>query len=78
MEKVAVVTDTTACVPPELVARYGIEVVPVQLIIDDKSYRDGIDISPAEFYSLLRRAKKIPTTSSSSPSLTWTPSATPA
>jgi DegV family protein with EDD domain len=66
-QKVAVVTDTTACVPRERVARYGIEVVPVQLIIDNKTYRDGIDISPTEFYTLLRQEKKMPTTSSSSP-----------
>jgi DegV family protein with EDD domain len=67
MRKVAVVTDTTACVPMEQVARYDIEVVPVQLIIEGKTYQDGIDISPTEFYSLLREAKKMPSTSSSSP-----------
>ncbi|OGO01203.1 MAG: hypothetical protein A2Y90_06785 [Chloroflexi bacterium RBG_13_52_12] len=67
MKKVAIVTDTTACVPQEQVAKYGIEVVPVPLIIDEKIYRDGIDITPAEFYDLLRKAKKVPTTSSSSP-----------
>jgi DegV family protein with EDD domain len=67
MKNVAIVTDTTACVPPDYVARYGIEVVPVQLIIDNKTYRDGIDISATEFYAMLRRASKTPTTSSSSP-----------
>ncbi len=67
MKKVAIVTDTTACVPGEHVARYDIEVVPVQLIIEGRTYRDGIDISPTEFYNLLRKAKKLPTTSSSSP-----------
>lgn len=67
MKKVAIVTDTTACVPQEQVAQYDIEVVPVQLIIDDQTYRDGIDITPTEFYNLLRKSKKLPTTSSSSP-----------
>jgi len=67
MKKVAIVTDTTACVPQEQVARYDIEVVPVQLIVEDRTYRDGIDISPTEFYNLLRQAKNLPTTSSSSP-----------
>ena len=68
MKKVAIVTDTTACIPQEQVERYDIEVVPVELIFEDKAYRDGIDISPAEFYALLRQAKKLPTTSTSSPS----------
>jgi DegV family protein with EDD domain len=67
MRKVAVVTDTTACVPREQVELYDIEVVPVQLIFGDKTYRDGIDISPTEFYTLLRQAKRMPTTSASSP-----------
>lgn len=67
MKKVAIVTDTTACVPQEQVVRFDIEVVPVQLIIEDKTYRDGIDITPTEFYNLLRKTKKLPTTSSSSP-----------
>jgi DegV family protein with EDD domain len=67
MKKVAIVTDTTACVPEEQVSKYDIEIVPVQLIIGNKSYRDGIDISPTEFYGRLRRSKETPTTSSSSP-----------
>jgi len=67
INKVAVVTDTTACIPKEQVEKYGIEVVPIELIFGDRVYRDGIDISPAEFYALLRRAKKLPTTSGSLP-----------
>jgi len=67
MKKVAIVTDTTACIPQEQVAEYDIEIVPVQLIFEDKTYRDGIDISPTEFYALLRQAKKPTTTSASSP-----------
>jgi DegV family protein with EDD domain len=57
VSSVAVVTDTTACIPPEKVAAYGIELV----------YRDGIDISPTEFYAMLRQADKLPTTSGSLP-----------
>ncbi|MGD0780210.1 MAG: DegV family protein [Dehalococcoidales bacterium] len=67
MRQVAIVTDTTACVPQEQVIRYDIEVVPVPLIINEKTYRDGIDITATEFYGMLRNAKKMPTTSASSP-----------
>jgi len=68
-QRVAIVTDTTACLLPEQVKEYNIEVVPVALIFEDKVYRDGIDIRPADFYALLRHAKKLPTTSGSSPAL---------
>ncbi len=67
MTQVAIVTDTTACVPREQVSQYNIEVVPVPLVINDKTYRDGIDITPTDFYTMLRKAKKLPTTSASSP-----------
>ena len=67
MKKVAIVTDSVACLPQELVQKYGISVVPVSLIFEDRVYRDGVDIKPTEFYELLRRAKKLPTTSPSSP-----------
>lgn len=63
--KVAIVTDTTACIPKEITEKYDIEVVPTELIVDGKVYQDGIDISPSEFYALLRQAKRLPTTSGS-------------
>jgi len=67
INKVAIVTDTTACIPKEQVEKYGIQVVPIEFIFGDKVYRDGIDISPTEFYALLRQAEKLPTTAGSLP-----------
>ena len=67
MPRVAVVTDSVICLPKELVKEYGIRVVPVDVIFEDKAYRDGIDITPSEFYPFLKKAKKLPTTSAPSP-----------
>jgi len=61
--RVAVVTDTTADLPAELVAKYGIHVIPQILIMGDKTWRDGIDIDSAAFYELLRSPKGFPSTS---------------
>ena len=66
--KVAIVTDTIGCIPQEQVERYGIDLVPLNIIFGDKVYRDRIDISPSEFYALLRHANRLPTTSAPSPS----------
>jgi DegV family protein with EDD domain len=66
MSKVAIVTDSTVCLPPHLVQRYGIEIVPMEVIHEGKVYRDGVDISPSEFYKLLAKANKLPTTSAPS------------
>ena len=35
--KVAIVTDSTACIPKEQAEKYGIEVVPVVFVFGDKS-----------------------------------------
>jgi DegV family protein with EDD domain len=67
MSRVAVVTDSSACVPKEVVKQYGIHILPLILIFEDRSYRDGVDITAQEFYELLKKAKKVPTTSSPSP-----------
>ena len=52
---VAVVVDSSCCLPPELLRQWNITVVPHQLVIGDRSFRDGIDIRPDEFYRLLAR-----------------------
>lgn len=63
MKKVAIVTDSTAYIPTELVAQHAITVVPQVLIWGEKTYEDGIDIQPDEFYQKLATAKVMPTTS---------------
>lgn len=60
--KIAVVTDSAACLLISLVKRYHIHVVPFNLIWEGKVYRDGIDISPSDFYRMFRQANSLPTT----------------
>jgi DegV family protein with EDD domain len=64
---VAVVTDSTADLIPELVARHSITVVPLTVNLDGQSYHDGVDITAAEFYAKLQRSSSHPTTSQPSP-----------
>ena len=52
---VRVVCDSTADLDDAFRDTHGIEVVPLQVIIGDRSYRDGVDITPAELYSRMRR-----------------------
>lgn len=59
---VKIVTDTTADVPPELVARYGITVVPTIIVINGKEYRDGVDMTREEFYKKMLSLRPLPTT----------------
>jgi len=59
VSKVAIVTDSTNCLPVELIKEYDIRVAPYHLIIDGKDYRDQIDITPTEFYRIFPKLKKI-------------------
>jgi DegV family protein with EDD domain len=63
MSSIAVVTDSTATLPQELLQRYNIHVVPLHIMWDRVRYRDGIDIKPEEFYQRLRKSTTLPTTS---------------
>jgi len=64
---VAIVTDSTADLPPAMVAARSIKVVPLTLHFDGRSLLDGVDITPSEFYRKLPNATTHPTTSQPSP-----------
>jgi len=63
MSKIALVTDSTTYMPPELVKKYNISVAPQVLIWGDQTYKDGVDIESREFFKRLKTAKVMPTTS---------------
>lgn len=66
MGKIAIVTDSPATVPPELVRKHHITVVPLQIIVEGKTYLDGVDISPQELYQWMRKTGKTGKTATTS------------
>ncbi|MFN8382386.1 MAG: DegV family protein [Anaerolineales bacterium] len=67
MSKFAIVTDSTSYIPSEIIQKYNLTVAPQILIWGDETFRDGIDIQPSEYYSRLKTAKVMPSTSQVSP-----------
>lgn len=67
MSKVRIVTDSTSDLPKELVERYQITVVPLNVHMDDEVYKDQVTISAEEFFEKLPRCKGLPRTSQPSP-----------
>ena len=63
MSKIAVVTDSTTYMPPDLVKKYNISVAPQVLIWGDQTYKDGVDMESREFFTRLKTAKVMPSTS---------------
>ncbi len=69
MSKIRIVTDSTADLSQELVERYQIKVVPLDVLIEGTAYKDKIDLTNEEFYGILRSMKDLPTTSQPSPAV---------
>lgn len=62
-QRIAVVTDSTAYIPQELLQRHAIHVVPLHLMMGGKTWLDGVEIDPPAFYKLLRKSPDFPSTS---------------
>ncbi len=67
MRRVGIVTDSTAYLDQDYAREHDIKVVPLKVVMDGVSYREGVDIGHREFYDLLRRPGVFPTTSQPSP-----------
>ncbi|HSM70765.1 MAG TPA: DegV family protein [Anaerolineales bacterium] len=63
MSKIAVVTDSTTYLPADLLKKYNITIAPQVLIWGEDTYKDGVDIQSQEFFTRLKTAKVMPTTS---------------
>lgn len=63
MSKIAVVTDSTTYMPPELVKKHNISIAPQVLIWGNQTYKDGVEMQSEEFFTRLKTTKVMPTTS---------------
>ena len=65
---IRILTDSTCDLLPAEAARLGVEVVHMQVRFEDgEVFRDGLDMTPDEFYARLVKCDKLPTTSQPSP-----------
>ena len=67
MSAIRVVTDSTSDILPDEAARLGIDVVPLTVRFGDEQLRDGVDLTPDEFYRRLPTTRVQPTTSQPTP-----------
>lgn len=67
MQRVAIVTDSTADLPKELVEKYDIQVVPLNVIFGEETFKDGVDLDSHQFFDKLIISDVHPYTSQPSP-----------
>ena len=63
MTKIKISTDSTADIPQSFCEELNISVLPLTVVVDEKEYRDGVDITPQEFYRIIDASKKLPVSS---------------
>jgi DegV family protein with EDD domain len=59
--KRVILTDSTADIPEFIARDLGIEVLPVNVILDGKTYKDGVDINITDFYENYEKYKSMST-----------------
>jgi len=67
MPKIAIVTDTNASLPAELVQKFQIIEVPIKIQFGEETYTTGLDIDDEKLFSLIDQRQVLPTTAAPSP-----------
>ena len=67
MEKIHILTDSSADIPQAQVDAYGIEVVPITLTHEGRAFREYYDITAEEYWKLLQTSREVPATSMVTP-----------
>ncbi|MFW2491475.1 DegV family protein [Clostridium chromiireducens] len=67
MEKIKIITDSTADLPKEIYKQYDIEVLPLLVNFGEESYLDGIEINANEVFEKIEKVNILPTTAQVTP-----------
>lgn len=63
---VVITTDSTCDLSPDLIERYHIHAIPLTILLEDKSYRDGLDFTPDNMYERYHQNGSLPKTAAPS------------
>lgn len=61
--KVKIISDSTCDLSKELIEKYSIAIVPLYVVLNDDTKRDGIEVIPDDIYKYVDENGKLPTTS---------------
>lgn len=62
MNKIKIITDSTADLPKEVYEKYDIEVLPLIIGFGEETYLDGIEINPKTVFEKIEKENVMPTT----------------
>lgn len=62
-KKIIITSDSTTDLGEDLIARYNVKILPLGVTLGDKSFQDGVDISPDFIYDHYNKTGELPKTS---------------
>ncbi|MBE6728271.1 MAG: DegV family protein [Ruminococcaceae bacterium] len=65
MSNIIITSDSTTDLSPELRTRYGIKLLPLGVVLGDKLYTDGVDLTPDDIYAHHEKTGQLPKTNAS-------------
>lgn len=60
---IQITSDSTCDLSPALLQSYGVRIIPLSVIQGGTSYKDGVDIQPADIFAHVEQGGDLPTTS---------------
>ncbi len=67
---IRILTDSASDILPAEAGQMGVTVIPLNVTLENGDVlRDGVDMTPAEYYGIMAQCRKLPTTSQPSPEL---------
>lgn len=67
MNNIQIIIDSMVDMPKDILDKYNIIVMPLTIIFEDEEYRDGVDLTYAQFYEKLSQSKDLPKTAQITP-----------
>lgn len=67
MEKIHIFSDSACDIPQGLAEKYSIEIVPIQVTHEGRTFREYYDITPQSYWRLLEESSEIPVTAQTTP-----------
>lgn len=63
MQKIKIVTDSTADLSKDIIEKYDIHVLPLSISVNGQTYLDRVDLQPDEFIEEMAKSEELPKTS---------------
>ena len=56
---IRITADSTCDLSPELVEKYNVKILPLQIVMDEKPYKDGVEIKPSDIFEYVESRRGI-------------------